>query len=68
MFRIQSIKKKYDSRLDLHRYQLVGLHWIVVGGFLQACAGTNDQHADPYMQEALSLTACGTRREVPYHH
>jgi hypothetical protein len=48
MFRIQSIKKKYDSRLDLHRYQLVGLHWIVVGGFLHACAGTNDEHADPY--------------------
>ena len=67
MFRIQSIKKKYDSRLDLHRYQWVGLHWIVVGGFIYACAGTNDEHTNPYMQ-TLSLTACGTRREVPYYY
>jgi hypothetical protein len=50
MFKIQPIRKKYESRLDLHRYQLVGLWWIVVGGFLHACAGTNDEHADPYMQ------------------
>jgi hypothetical protein len=50
IFRIQSIKEKYDSRLDLHRYQSVGLWWIVVGGSFHACAGTNDEHADPYMQ------------------
>jgi hypothetical protein len=52
--------------------RLVGLHWIVVGGFLHACAGTNDEHAaDLYADfefDGLWAVARGENLEVPYYY